>query len=171
MNPVGWSPWADRPGREGGRSAPPNRLILSAAVVIRSGERHARHERSPVIAGSSPRISCRIPPTGAASLGPDRSMSSRSHARRIPVVHTVISPEGGGHADLDGPGLCIDRSDRSPLTSDGPDLYLRRTWHVPRRSMQATAGGQVSGPPAQSRARGQCRRPTPWATETSTAPA
>jgi len=72
------------------------RLILSAAVVIRSGERHARHERSPVIAGSSPRISCRTPPTGAASLGPDRSMSSRSHARRNPVVHTVISPEGGG---------------------------------------------------------------------------
>jgi hypothetical protein len=32
-----------------------------------------------------------------------------------------------------------DRSDRSPLTSDGPDLYLRRTWHVPATDLACTS--------------------------------
>ena len=33
-------------------------------------------------------------------------------------------------------------SARSPLTSDGPDVYLRWTWHVHRRLALVTAGGR-----------------------------
>ncbi len=140
----GWT----APGQRPGASGSPNRLILSAAVVIRPGEGLAGHERSPVIAGCSPRISCRI---RRRVRRPERRRGDQHELpgaapAGAPVVHTVTS---SGEWRARRPGrrglrwLGRDQSGRSPLTFDGPDVYLRRTWHVPRRPVQATAGGQI----------------------------
>jgi hypothetical protein len=136
----------------------------------------AGHERSPVIAGCSPRISCRIRRRvrrPGRRRGDQHELPGAAPAG-APVVHTVTS---SGEWRARRPGrrglrwLGRDQSGRSPLTSDGPDVYLRRTWHVPRRPVQATAEVKserhLHSPGHAVNAGGS----TPGTTETSTASA
>src|SRR5258708_39071415 len=98
MSLVGWSARSERSGPAVGAGGSPNRLIPSAAVVIRPGEGLAGHERSPVIAGCSPRMSCRIRrrvrrPEGRS--GDQHELPGAAPAGP-PVVHTVTSPGVAG---------------------------------------------------------------------------
>jgi hypothetical protein len=139
-------------------------LVSLAGVVTRPVTGLLRLERSPVIPGRGPPQSQdppgrRVPPILTAERRPE-----------VPLERAADAAGGSPRRLVQGGGPHRVRMARpavtdplpagpTPVTGNGPSVYLRRTWRVPRRSAQVRTRGQICASPAQSQPRGQGGEP------------